>query len=132
MNKPTTAIFAEADARPQSVWTLPEELQELARNGAADLIVDVIAIFQQDTASRLEMLREAVRTNNCAAIRAEGHSLKGSSSQVGASVMARMCFQMEQMGTTGNVAEADGLLAQIEQHFAEVSQAMSNLNLGNG
>jgi HPt (histidine-containing phosphotransfer) domain-containing protein len=127
-----SAFFAHANARPQSIWTLPEELQQLARDGAADLIADVIAVFQKDTASRLEVLREAVRTGNCAAIRAESHALKGSSSQLGASAMARLCFEMEQFGTTGNVAEAAGLLAHVQQHFAELGQAMSNLNLGNG
>jgi HPt (histidine-containing phosphotransfer) domain-containing protein len=94
------------------------------------VVADVIAVFQEDSASRLERLREAVRKGDCVAIRAEGHALKGSSSQLGASTMARMCFQMEQMGMSGDIAEAAGVLAQIEQNFAEVSQAMSNVNWG--
>jgi HPt (histidine-containing phosphotransfer) domain-containing protein len=118
------------NARLQSAWTLPEELQQLAQDGGADVVADVIAVFQEDSASRLERLREAVLKGDCAAIRAEGHALKGSSSQLGASTMARMCFQMEQMGTSGDIAEAAGVLAQIEQNFAEVSQAMSNVNWG--
>jgi HPt (histidine-containing phosphotransfer) domain-containing protein len=116
------------DVRPQSVWTLPEELQQLALDGGADLVADVIAVFQQDSASRLEVLREAIRNQDCKEIRAEGHALKGSSSQLGATEMARLCFQMEQMGKSERIADAAGLLAQIEQHFMELSQAMSNLN----
>jgi HPt (histidine-containing phosphotransfer) domain-containing protein len=78
----------------------------------------------------LEVLREAVRNGNCNSIRAEAHALKGSSSQLGASAMAGLCFQMEQLGNTQNLSEAARLLAQIEQQFAEVDQAMSDLNLG--
>lgn len=126
----SSAIPAHDNARLQSVWTLPEELQQLAREGAADVVADVIAVFQEDTASRLEVLREAVRNGNCILIRAEAHALKGSSAQLGASAMAHMCSQMEQVGTAGNVEEAAGLLAQIQQQFLEVGQAMSNLNLG--
>jgi len=96
------------------------------------VVADVIAVFQEDSASRLQVLREAVRNNDAKAIRAEGHALKGSSSQLGAAEMARMCFQMEQMGHSGNIADAAGLLAQIEQHFAELNQAMSNVNWGDG
>jgi HPt (histidine-containing phosphotransfer) domain-containing protein len=120
------------NARLQSVWTLPEELLQLAQDGGADVVIDVITVFQEDTASRLELLQAAVRKGDCAAIRAEGHALKGSSSQLGAAAMARMCFQMEQMGSSGNIGEAAGLLVQIKQNFAEVSQAMSSLNLGDG
>jgi HPt (histidine-containing phosphotransfer) domain-containing protein len=123
-------MSAKDTTGPQIVWTLPDELQQLALDGGADVVADVIAVFQEDTASRLEVLRKAIRDGNCTTIRAEGHALKGSSSQLGASAMARLCFQMEQMGGSGNVAEAAGLLAQIELHFAEVSRAMSSLDLG--
>jgi len=125
-----SAISAKDTGRPQIVWTLPDELQQLALDGGADVVADVIAVFQEDTASRLEVLRNAVRNGDCTTIRAEGHAIKGSSSQLGASAMARLCFQMEQMGGSGNIAEAAGLLAQIEQQFAEVSRAMSSLDLG--
>jgi two-component system, sensor histidine kinase and response regulator len=125
-----SAISTPDNARLQSVWALPEELQQLARDGGADVVVEVIEIFQEDTAARLEKLQEAIRNGNCASIRAEGHALKGSSSQLGAAAMARMCFQMEQMGSSENIAGAAALLAEIQQHFGEVNQAMSKLNLG--
>lgn len=125
-----STIPAHDNAHLQSVWTLPEELQQLAQEGAADVVADVIAVFREDTASRLEVLREAIRNGDCISIRAEAHALKGSSAQLGASAMAHTCLQMEQVGNTRNVTEAAGLLAQIQQQFLEVGQAMSNLNLG--
>jgi two-component system, sensor histidine kinase and response regulator len=128
----TRAIPAQDKTRPEAAWTLPEELQQLAQDGGADVVADVIAVYREDSASRLRVLREAVRNNNAKVIRAEGHALKGSSAQVGAAEMARLCFQMEQMGHSGNTADAAGLLAQIEKHFAEVDQAMSNVNWGDG
>jgi len=126
----SSAIPARDHTQPASVWSLPEELQQLARDGAADVVADVIAVFQEDTASRLEVLGEAVRAGNCSSIRAEAHAIKGSSAQLGAAAMARLCLQMEQVGNTVNVSEAAGLLVQIQQQFAEVGQAMSRLNLG--
>jgi HPt (histidine-containing phosphotransfer) domain-containing protein len=126
----TRAIPAHDNTRPQPVWTLPEELQQLAQDGGADVVADVIAVYQQDSAARLEVLRAAVRNKDCKAIRAEGHSLKGSSSQLGAAEMAGMCFQMEQMGQSGDIGDAESLLAQIEKHFVELNQAMSNVNWG--
>ena len=125
-----SAIPAQGNARPQSVWSLPEELQQLALDGGADVVAEVIAVFQEDTAARLDVLREAIHNGNCNVIRSEGHALKGSSAQVGVVDMARMCAQMEQMGSSGNIAEAARLFAQIEEHFSAVDQDMSNLNLG--
>jgi two-component system sensor histidine kinase/response regulator len=126
----SSAVPARDNASPQSVWTLPEELRQLARDGAADVVADIVAVFQEDTASRLEVLQEAVRNGNCTLIRAEAHAIKGSSAQLGVAAMARMCFQLEQVGNTVDVAEAAGLLAQIREHFAEVGQAMSTLKWG--
>ena len=121
---------AQENLAGRSVWTLPEELLQLARDGAGDVVADVIIVFQEDTASRLVNLSNAVRTNNCAQIKAEAHALKGSSSQLGVTEMARMCSEMEQLGISGNLEAAGTLLHRIELHFQEVGKAMSTLRLG--
>ena len=122
------AVPAPGDVRQSNVWSLPDELLQLARDGAADVVADVIAVFQADSAARLANLAEAVETGNWKKIHAEAHALKGSSLQMGAEAMASVCLQMEHMKSE-NISEAAQSLHRLQGLFAEVEQAMSHLNL---
>jgi HPt (histidine-containing phosphotransfer) domain-containing protein len=77
------------------VWVLPAALQQLEECGEAALVEELIAIFQTDTASRLETLARAVEAADGVGTRTEAHTIKGSALQVGASRMADLCRQME-------------------------------------
>jgi HPt (histidine-containing phosphotransfer) domain-containing protein len=122
------AVPAPGDVRQSNVWSLPDELLQLARDGAADLVADVIAVYLADSATRLANLAQAVEAGNWKQIRAEGHALKGSSLQVGAEAMAGICLQLEHMKSE-SIPEAAQLLHRLQGIFAEVEQAMSHLNL---
>ena len=43
-----------------AVWAVPATLRQLAECGDAELVEELIAMFQTDTSSRLEVLRHAV------------------------------------------------------------------------
>jgi len=122
------AVPAPGDVREPNVWSLPDELLQLARDGAADVVADVIAIFQVDSAARLANFATAVEAGNWKQIRSEAHALKGSSLQVGAEAMAGVCLQLEHIKSE-NPSEAAQLLNRLQGQFAEVEQAMSLLNL---
>ena len=122
------AVPVSGDVREPNAWSLPDELLQLARDGAADVIADVIAVFQADSAARLANLAEAVEACNWKQIRAEAHALKGSSLQVGAEAMAGVCLQLEHIKSE-NPSEAAQLLHCLQAQFAEVEQAMAHLNL---
>src|ERR1700689_1774039 len=78
-----------------AVWAVPEALRQLVEYGDTELVDELIAIFQTDTASRLEVLARAVAAGDWATVRAEAHTIKGSSVQVGANRVAEACRQME-------------------------------------
>ena len=104
-------------------WSLPEALQELAVAGDRETVAEVLMLFQTDTESRLQELREAVACGDRRRVRAQAHSLKGSAIQVGAIVLADSCGEMELTAETR--PELMSLLEEIEKRFTAVSKAIS-------
>jgi HPt (histidine-containing phosphotransfer) domain-containing protein len=78
-----------------AVWVIPAALRQLADSGDAELVEELIAIFQTDTAERLEVMRRAIDARDFVAVGAEAHTIKGSAVQVGANRLAEFCRQME-------------------------------------
>jgi HPt (histidine-containing phosphotransfer) domain-containing protein len=77
------------------VWVLPAALRQLEECGEAALLEELIAIFQTDTAERLELLARAVEAADYPTVRQEAHTIKGSALQVGANRVAEFCRRME-------------------------------------
>src|SRR5437762_23398 len=110
---------------PSRSWTLPEELRLLAESGEAELVREVVAVFQTDTAERLAQLRAAVDAGDRAVIRSQAHSIKGGAGQVGAMKVADVCQSLETRAATGSTSELQNLLRQLESAFADVVRDMT-------
>jgi histidine phosphotransfer protein HptB len=104
-------------------WTLPDALQELALGGEQDIVAEVLALFQSDTQCRLGTLRAAVESDDRPRVRAQAHSLKGSAVQVGATVLADSCREMELAAEAR--PDLVPLLEKIEARFSQVSNLIS-------
>lgn len=113
-------LHPQPSSAPASGWSLPEELRQIADDGAAEVLHELFAVFQQDTATRLNEIDAAIRDPNRSVIRSQAHSLKGSSAQLGAPRMAELCLRLEQLAATGSSGEMESLLGEIREAFAQV------------
>lgn len=109
----------------QTNWELPPSLLQLQREGDAELLREVVALFQKDTLARLEQMQEAVSKSDAAGIKKQAHILKGSAIQLGAELMARLCQEMEACAAQGMVKDLPVLLAQLGLEFDRVWPAMA-------
>nr|WP_298172522.1 Hpt domain-containing protein [uncultured Pseudomonas sp.] len=76
--------------------------------------------FLADSEERLRLLRQAERTGDAQNLRLAAHSFKGSCSNMGASMLAGLCKQLEEVGRRELLAEAPELIEQVEREFAIV------------
>src|SRR5690348_11591104 len=83
------------DGAHPAIWVLPAALQQLVECGDAELVDELITIFQSDTRERLETLRQFVTAVDLPNVATEAHSIKGSTIQIGANRMAAWCWQVE-------------------------------------
>lgn len=121
-------MLFESESSPRAAtgsdWSLPEELEELVRDGDAEAVREILACFQSDTASRLLRLHTAVANSDRTAIRTQAHAIKGSAVQVGAEAVAAVCRVLETDSAHRSAADIGTLLIQVERCFRNVCRAM--------
>ncbi len=103
-----------------------QRLELLRRLGSSDpnFVTKLAGIFVHDSASILAQLREAARTHAVADLEAAAHKLNGASGNIGASIVAQLCIQLER--TSGSLD--GGLTSQLlDQLGVEISRAANAL-----
>ncbi|WP_239481999.1 Hpt domain-containing protein [Zestomonas insulae] len=76
--------------------------------------------FLADSDERLRSLQGALQQADAQAVRLAAHSFKGSCSNMGATRLAVLCRQLEELGRHEQLQPAPELLARIEAEFAIV------------
>jgi HPt (histidine-containing phosphotransfer) domain-containing protein len=110
-------------------WVLPAALRQLEECGETDLVAELIAIFQTDTASRLEILARAVETGDHTTARQEAHTIKGSALQVGADSLAELCRQME---VEARKPQPEGLIPLFRELLRSFDEVRGMIAAGRG
>src|SRR5205085_9722205 len=127
--KPVTVQRLEAVLtrwRPQTGPGAPEEavdgnvlaaLRDLQGAGRPDILAELLAVYLRDTPPRLAALHEAVARADAEALRRAAHSLKGSSSQIGAVQVARLCADIEEQASTTDLRGVAETLRRLDEAF---------------
>ncbi len=90
-----------------------DELKEVMEDDFS-LLIDT---FVTDSETRLQTLSDLVMGTDADAIRREAHSLKGSSSNIGATKMTDLCKSLEDQGKDGVLDGVQGLKDAIAQEY---------------
>lgn len=90
--------------------------------GDEGLLAELVELFLTNAEINLTRLRDAVRDGDEATVRDIAHSLKGSSANIGARRMARLCAEVE-----GAVGEWPRVAAAVHRVGAEFAVASAEL-----
>src|SRR5205085_3032147 len=140
--KPVTVQRLEAVLtrwRPQTGPGAPEEavdgnvlaaLRDLQGAGRPDILAELLAVYLRDTPPRLAALHEAVARADAEALRRAAHSLKGSSSQIGAVQIVRLCTDLEHQARIADLTGASETLRRLDKAFDRVHAHLQPLAAG--
>lgn len=103
---------------------LDEELIAELKEIMADGFITLVESYEQDTAKRLDGMRQALAQGDLATLTQLAHSLKGSSSNVGALVVASHCLAVEEAIAVGGQANLADLVAQVEMAHEAARQGL--------
>jgi CheY-like chemotaxis protein len=81
-------------------------LRELQGEGEPDLLDELIEMFFDDVPSQLEALQEAVEVGDAHSVERVAHTLKGSCGNMGATRMAAICAELQDIGPSKDLSRA--------------------------
>jgi HPt (histidine-containing phosphotransfer) domain-containing protein len=95
-------------------------LRELQEEGEPDILKELIELFLADVPPQLKALREAEEREDARSVERIAHTLKGSSSNMGALRMVTLCAELEEIGRSGDLAPAPVLISRLEVELGRV------------
>jgi HPt (histidine-containing phosphotransfer) domain-containing protein len=104
----------------------PLALEELRRQmpGRPDIFIRIIHSFLRASPDLLKALQRAIHSRDPEAVRQAAHAMKSSNAQIGAKQLAAMCYELELLGSMGQLLDADQLLADLEQEYQCVEEEL--------
>ncbi len=120
---PDTAAGCEYRADVLS-WTLPAILQEIETETGPAFVWDLIDTFEADTTEHFDLACTAAADDDRQALRQQCHRLKGSSRQMGATVLGALYEHIECGCEDTNMAELKDSLGRASAEFLRVSRQM--------
>jgi len=75
----------------------------------------------------MDPLREVVAQGDTLSLEQAAHSLKSSTSNVGAVTLAMLCRELESMGQANDLANTHTLLKQVETEYEQVRKALATM-----
>jgi CheY-like chemotaxis protein len=100
-------------------------LKELREPGQADPLIELSELFSREADACVEKIERGLAQQDFALAARAAHSLKGSSSNLGANRLAAVCAALEQHATNGDGAQ---VTARIDELKAELQRVRDSLN----
>lgn len=103
------------------------EVMTMLKEVMAEEFPVLLETFISDSRHRISQLDSLVADREWDLIRGNAHSLKGSSSNIGALELSEVCLTLEQRGKNREDNDLEGLLADLKSKYAEVEAALNSL-----
>lgn len=108
-------------AIPDSTRTALEGLRALGGDG---LVRQMVSIFIDHSAGRIDALRSALDAGDLDGAAGAAHTLKGSSRQLGLSEMAEACLALEQACKGGDASASQTLAAAVHESYTAAAELL--------
>lgn len=89
-------------------------------DGEPDLIVELIDLYLEDAPRRVAVMQESLAKRDWLSVKREAHSLRGSSGNLGALQIARICDEIEGIESGSPFASMAALLSCLELELERV------------
>lgn len=101
-----------------------ENFRQLQAPDEPDLVQQLIDLYLADTPERLNALHQALAQGDATRVAQAAHSLKGSSANIGAQRVARVCLELERCGKANDLSAAAEWLPKLEQEIEQARRAL--------
>lgn len=116
-------LFPNGESSPHLDPTVLDDIS-LQMPGRQDILIRIIHSFLRASPDLLTALQTAVRAHDSEAVEQAAHAMKSSNGQIGAKQLAAMCYELELLGSMGQLLDADQLLAELEREYHWVEEEL--------
>jgi HPt (histidine-containing phosphotransfer) domain-containing protein len=100
-------------------------LKELREPGQADPLIELSELFNREADACLEKIERGLAQHDFALAARAAHSLKGSSSNLGANRLAAVCAAIEQHAINGDGVQAAAQIPDLKEQLQRVRDSLS-------
>ena len=101
-----------------------DSIRALQKEGSPDIVHKIIYLYLEESPEIMQNIVEGASTGDGDAVRQAAHKLKSYSANVGATHLAALCKDLEEMGRTNTMQEAPKTVSRIEAEYDAVKQAL--------
>ncbi|HEY8187495.1 MAG TPA: Hpt domain-containing protein [Pyrinomonadaceae bacterium] len=94
-------------------------------DGEPDLIVELIDLYQEDAQRRVAVMRQSLAKRDWTSVKREAHSLRGSSSNLGAFKLASLCGEIEGLVPEDQSCDIEALINELEHELERALDVFS-------
>lgn len=100
------------------------QLGKMQQEGHEDIVEEVITLFLRDTPIHFAALSYALERVDAESVRRVAHVLAGSSAVMGASHMATLSSELEQLGRAGDLRSAPPLVRKLQAEYERLQNIL--------
>jgi HPt (histidine-containing phosphotransfer) domain-containing protein len=104
-----------------------ENLRALNPDDGDAFLKDIVGIFLEDTPQRIDELKKSLAAKDQPTFTRAAHSIKGSSSNLGAQKLRLVSEQLEHKSKQDGLANLESLVAQLEAEYGVVKDTLEKL-----
>ena len=93
--------------------------------GDEDVVRKLAVIILDDGPRSIELIAEAIKGDNAEDVRLYAHRLKGAALSFSAKDLAEKAYDLEKVGSAGDMAAAPGLFEQVKREFEKLESFLS-------
>jgi len=107
--------------------SLDLEALSILKEATEEMFAEIIEVFLEDSPNRLNLLRDASSNNDVTAMKEESHCLKGSSGNVGAVKLSKICEEIETLSKSGSITNQEELIQHAQHEFEHIKVKLSKM-----
>ena len=111
---------------PQAI----ESLRAISPDDSGEFLYELIDIYLIDTPLRIAEIEQCLAAQNAGDLTRAAHSIKGSSSNFGATELAAIAGEIEHKGKTSAFSEVEARLPTLKEAFNRLKPALLELKTG--
>ncbi len=105
-------------------------LRELSPESGDEFVRELIEIYLQDTPRRLAEIEQALGKQDAVTLTRAAHTIKGSSSNFGATRLSKVAQEIEMCGKAGDLPAAAAICGRLKTEYAQVALALEQVARG--